>query len=158
MKDSIAKLGLPLAVILATGCTTMGTGVGSTASGANPVNFTWKSSDTESGTMNAMLSDGKTYTGRFFQITSDTTADNLGPLWAGWGPGLRRGDWGYWDSGPEFVTHYTGRVVANLAGTKGEHMRCTFQLVHPSTGMEGGGSGQCQMPDHKTIDATFPSA
>jgi hypothetical protein len=47
------KLGLPLLVVLATGCTTMGTGFGSTASGSNPVNFSWKSSDTVSGSMNA---------------------------------------------------------------------------------------------------------
>ena len=35
------------------------------------------------------------------------------------------------------------------------HMRCKFQLVHPSDGMAGG-SGQCQLPDGKTIDASFP--
>jgi hypothetical protein len=158
MIHSTAKLGLPLLVVLATGCTTMGTGFGSTAAGTSPVNFAWKSSDAESGTMNATLSDGATYTGRFFQITSDTTVDDLGPLWTGWGPGFRRGGWGYWDAAPEFVTHYSGRVVANLVGPDGLHMRCTFQLVHPSSGMAGGGSGQCQSPIGKEIDATFPRA
>jgi hypothetical protein len=161
MKHSTAKLGLPLLVALAAGCTTMGTGFGSTASGAKPVNFSWKSSDGVSGSMNATLSDGKTYTGQFFQITSDTTVDNLGPLWAGWGGyGGRgwRGDWGYWNSGPEFVTRYSGRVVANLATPDGEHMRCKFQLVHPQDGMAGGGTGQCQLPKGNTIDATFPKA
>jgi hypothetical protein len=71
---------------------------------------------------------------------------------------LRGGGFGYWDAGPEFVTQYTGRVVANLGTASGEHMRCKFQLVHPSDGMAGGGRGQCQMPDGKTIDATFPTA
>jgi hypothetical protein len=158
MIRSIAKLGLPLAVVLATGCTTMGTGTGSTATGGNPVNFTWKSSDGTSGTMNAVTSDGKTYTGRFFQITSDTTVDNLGPLWEGWGPGFRRGGWGYWDAGPEFVTHYSGKVVANLTSPDGQHVRCNFQLIQPSSGMAGGGSGQCQLPNQKTIDADFPKS
>jgi hypothetical protein len=37
-------------------------------------------------------------------------------------------------------------------------MRCKFQLAHPSDGMAGGGSGQCQMPGGETIDATFPAA
>jgi hypothetical protein len=161
MKHLTAKLGLPLLVALAAGCTTMGTGFGSTATGTNPVNFSWKSSDGVSGSMNASLSDGKTYTGQFFQITSDTTVDDLGPLWAGWGYGGRGrwgGDWGFWDPGPEFVTHYSGRVVANLATPDGQHMRCKFQLVHPSDGMAGGGTGQCQLPKGNTIDATFPKA
>ena len=160
--STIIKLGLPLLVALAAGCTTMGTGVGSTASGANPVNFSWKSSDDSvSGTMNAMLSDGKTYSGQFFQITKDTTVDSVGPLWYGWHSRWDgRGIWGGWDAvpSPDFITHYSGRVVANLGAPSGEHMRCQFQLAHPSDGMSGGGSGQCQMPDGKTIDATFPTA
>src|SRR5882757_19387 len=100
MKHSTLKLGLPLLVALAAGCTTMGTGFGSTPTGTNPVNFSWKSSDSVSGSMNATLADGKTFTGQFFQITSDTTVDNLGPLWAGWGGyGRGRGWGGDWDSG-----------------------------------------------------------
>ena len=152
------KLGLPLLLALAAGCTTMGTGFGSTAAGTNPVNFSWKSSDGVSGTMNATVSDGTTYAGQYFQITTNTTADNLGSLWDGWGPGFRRGRWAYWDAGPEFTTHYTGRVVANLVAPSAKHMRCTFQLVHPSDGMAGGGAGECQTPSGKTIDATFPHA
>jgi len=70
------------------------------------------------------------------------------------------GGWENWGAAPStsFVTHYSGRVVANLGAPSGEHMRCKFQLAHPSEGMAGGGRGQCQMPDGKTIDATFPSA
>src|SRR6266852_4256280 len=112
--------------------------------------------------MNASLSDDKSFTWQFCQITSESTVDNLGDLWGGRGgyvgPGRWRGDWGFWDAGPEFVTHYSGRVVANLAAADGQHMRCNFQLVHPSDGMAGGGRGQCQLPKGKTIDATFPKA
>jgi hypothetical protein len=160
MTHRTLKLGLWLLLALAAGCTTMGTGFGSTASGADPVTFNWKSSDAVSGTMSATLAGGETYSGQFFEITKDTRVDNLGPLWAGWGPGWRGGfgDFGYWDAGPSFVTHYSGKVVANLGTPSGAHMRCNFQLTHPSEGMAGGGSGQCQMPDGKTIDATFPTA
>jgi len=84
MTPSIVKLGLPLLVTLAAGCTTMGTGTGSDALGADPVSFSWKSSDSVSGTMDATLSDGKTYSGQFFQITKQTTVDSVGPLWSGW--------------------------------------------------------------------------
>jgi hypothetical protein len=156
MRHLIVKLGLPVVVALAAGCTTMGTGFGSTATGANPVNFSWKSSDSVSGTMSATLADGKTFSGQFFEITKDTTVDNLRPLWTGWRGGF--GGFDYWDAGPTFVTHYSGRVVANLGTPSGEHMRCKFQLAHPSEGMGGGGRGQCQLPDGKTIDATFPTA
>lgn len=45
MTHSTVKLRLPLLVALAAGCTTMGTGYGSTASGSNPVDFSWKISD-----------------------------------------------------------------------------------------------------------------
>jgi hypothetical protein len=153
------KRALPSFLACAAGCTTMGTGVGSSATGATTVNFSWKSEDSISGTMNAVLAGGKSYTGPFFEITTDTAVDSLGPLWSGWGPGLRRrGYWNDWAGGPEFVTHYSGQVVANLGAPNGEHMRCKFHLVHPSNGMAGGGQGQCQMPDGKTIDATFPVA
>lgn len=160
MKHSIVKLGLPLLAILTAGCATMGTGSGSTPAGADPVNFSWNSSgDSASGTIDATLSDGTTYSGQFFQITRETTVDGLGPLWVGWGRRFGRfGGWNDWDAGPSFITHYTGRVVANLGTPGGEHMRCRFQLARPRDGMAGGGRGQCQMPDGNTIDATFPTA
>jgi hypothetical protein len=109
--------------------------------------------------MSATLPDGETYSGQFFEITKDTTVDNLWPLWTGWRPGWGVGAFDYWDAGPSFVTHYSGRVVANL-GTPGggAHMRCRFELAQPSEGMADGGRGQCQMPDGKTIDAAFPTA
>ena len=112
--------------------------------------------------MTATLADGKIYSGQFFQITTKTLRSiALAPLWDGWG-GRRGwggwGGWGYWgaDPSPDFITHYSGRVVANLAAPSGAHLRCRFQLVRPSEGMVGGGSGQCQLPDGTTIDATFP--
>ena len=150
-----ALLALLAAVVA--DCTTTGTGVGSTASGGSPTTFSWKSSDGVSGTMTATMSGGQTFSGQYFQITKETTVDSIGPLWTGWGGWGSRG-WGYWgvDPSPDFITHYTGRVVANLSDPSGAHMRCQFQLVHPSDGMNGGGLGQCQLPDGTSIDANFP--
>jgi hypothetical protein len=158
MRNQNLKVLLPLLVALSAGCTTMGTGFGSTPLGASPTTFSWKSSDGNSGTMNATFSDGTVYSGEYFQVTRDTTVDSVAPLWEGW-----HGAWGgadYWDAGPtpDFITHYTGRVVANLATSDAMHMRCEFELVRPSDGMAGGGSGECQLPDGKTIDASFPTA
>jgi hypothetical protein len=161
MRHQLWKPALALVAALAAGCTTMGTGYGSTVAGASPVSFSWQSSDSIAGTMNAKLPDGKAYSGQYFQITSDTTVDNVGPLWSGWHPGWGgRGGWDYWNAAPtpDFIKHYTGRVVANLGAPSGEHMRCQFQLARPAAGMAGGGRGKCQMPDGSIIDATFPIA
>jgi hypothetical protein len=152
-----AILPLMLAAIGATGCATMGSGTGATPSGADPVSFNWKSDTvSNSGTMTAASSDGTTYTGQYFQITRDTRVETLGPLWVGWH--RRWGGWNDWGADTGFITKYTGRVVANLSAAGGVHMRCNFQLADPTSGMSGGGTGQCQMPDGKTIDATFPKA
>jgi hypothetical protein len=107
--------------------------------------------------MMAMLSNGQTYQGRFFQVTQETTVDDLSPLWVGWDG--RRGwrGWGAWGPDQATLTTYSGRVLANLDGPAG-HMRCTFRLVRPSEGMSGGGQGRCQLPDGAMIDASFPSA
>jgi hypothetical protein len=134
MTRSIFELGLPLLIALAAGCTTMGVGNGATSSGADPATFGWKSPDGLSGTLSATLSGGKTYSGQFFPLE---------PLWM-----ARRG-------------HVTGtdwddQLVANLDAPNGAHMRCKFQLARPFDGMAGGGRGQCQMPDGKTIEVSFP--
>lgn len=155
MRRSNIQTLLTLLAVVACGCTTMGTGSGSTPSGGHTTVFKWKSSDGISGTITATLSGGQTYSGQYFQITKDTTVDSIGPLWySGWS------GWDYWGvyPSPDFITHYTGRVVAQLAAPNGTHMRCQFRLVHPADGMNGGGIGQCQLPDGTTIDANFPTA
>ena len=143
-------------VLTLAACTTMGTGVGSTPRGDLRAVISWKSMSDRDGVMTAMLSNGETYSGMFFQITSETRLDTLDPLWVGWARPWS--DWAY--LGPEpvtgFVTHYSGRVVANLEGPNGTHMRCDFSLSRPASGMAGGGVGTCQLPNGRTIDATFP--
>lgn len=88
--------------------------------------------------------------------TRNSTVESLGPLWYPWRPGW--GGWGYWGAEPdeEFVTHYTGHVLANLAGPNGKGMRCQFQLLRADEGMKGGGEGQCQLSSGQNIKADFP--
>jgi hypothetical protein len=60
-----------------------------------------------------------------------------------------------WGPDEETITHYTGQVLANLQGPGG-FMRCHFTLMSPSSGMAGGGIGQCQLPSGTIIHAQFP--
>jgi hypothetical protein len=149
-----------LLIVVAVGCKSAGSGMGESDSGDVQAHFTWQQSDPVSGTLSATVSkqngSEETYEGNFYQITSNTQIDTLGPLWHPWYPGWA--GWAYWDSAPEraFVTHYTGHVLANLAGPDGKRMRCEFQLLRASEGMKGGGEGRCQLPSGKTIKADFP--
>ena len=149
------------------GCntTTMGTGTASSPTGTLSAAINWNAgANASDGTMTARLTDGRTFTGPFFQITQETRSDSVAPLWVGWGGGSRRwsrwgGGWDSWGPGPQnwqtFSTQYTGRVVANLAAGDGTHMRCRFDLAQPTRGMRGGGQGLCQLPDGHVIDAVF---
>ncbi len=155
---ALALLGLGLAA-----CTTTGTGGGQVAGPGGqsaPVAFSWISQDGGmSGSMTATLA-GTSYQGRFFQITQQTRAEVLMPLWSHW----RRGwyDWPYWGDpmtsvypATQFITRYSGKVVATLAAGADQNMRCRFHLVAPARGMSGGGEGECQMSDGRTVRADF---
>jgi hypothetical protein len=62
--------------LLSAGCTTMGTGYGTTAAGT-PVHFHWQSSDDVSGTLYATLADGSVYTGRVGANLADPEGNHL---------------------------------------------------------------------------------
>jgi hypothetical protein len=72
--------------------------------------------------MKGTLLDGTNYSGRYFQITPDNTrADSTAPRFGGWYTG--------WDEtnrnvgpSPDYLAHYTDRVIANLASSNGAHM------------------------------------
>ncbi|MGB8327289.1 MAG: hypothetical protein WCE48_06890, partial [Steroidobacteraceae bacterium] len=138
MKTTTVRSGaiLLLAIAAAAGCKTTGAGYGTVRNGDQTrVTFEWHSSDDVSGKMSATFPDGRSFTGEYFQITSDMRVDRLAPLWGGWSPGWR--GWRQWtaEPGPDFVKYYSGRVLANLSAVDGEHMRCRFRLVHPASGM-----------------------
>ena len=139
------------------GCTTLGTGSGSTRANGAPVAFSWISKDGgTTGMMTATLPDGAAYNGPFVQITSATRVDMLDPMWYGWSPGWP--GWRYW-GGPfpvtAFATRYSGKVVANLQGPGNMRMRCRFHLNSSQEGMTGGGQGECQFGNGNVIDAVF---
>lgn len=146
--------------ILASGalgaCATHGVGEGySTAAPGLTAAFTWTSSDGVRGDMTAVLNSGERYEGRFFQITRETRLDDIEPLWSGWERRTRWSGWpdrGAWSS---IATSYSGKVLANLKSASGEHMRCRFALSRPSSGMSGGGFGQCQRTDGAVVYAEF---
>lgn len=116
----------------------------------------WESRDSVSGSLRVALQDGRVFSGTYFQITRESRIDRLDPLWAGWHPAWR--GWPHWyrEPGPEFVRHYTGRVLANLKAENDEYMRCRIRLVHPRSGLSGGGEGTCQLPDGGVLDVTIP--
>ncbi len=152
-----------LALMVLAGCTTTGMGRGEmTDKGkpTEPVLFSWKSTDGGlSGSMVATLPDA-TYTGKFFQITRQTQRETLAPLWNGWNAGWY--DWPYWSQpypatydATQFITYYSGKVVANLETNGGQRMRCRFHLANPTSGMADGGQGECQLSGGRIINATF---
>ncbi|MFZ2391545.1 MAG: hypothetical protein WBI05_10430 [Rhodoferax sp.] len=165
MKTTGTLAGVLLFNLALVACTTTGTGGGQLAGGgtqAAPVAFSWTSKDGGlSGTMTAVLPD-VSYQGEFFQITRQTRTEVLAPLWVHWNHGWY--DWPYW-GGPasppypvtQFITHYSGKVVATLAAPGEQRMRCRFHLMVPARGMSGGGEGQCQLSDGRLVRAVFPA-
>jgi len=153
-------VGAILCATVVVGCKTRGGGEGRTPEGDVRVTFEWEQSNPTSGQLRASLAkpDGtlEIYRGPFFQITRESRVESLSPLWAGWYPGWV--GWSYWGPVPEsaFITHYSGRVVANLEGPDNQRMRCEFRLLRASAGMKGGGEGRCQLASGETIRAEFP--
>ena len=155
--SSTLVLALGIALV---SCKSTGEGMGESHSGDIKATFTWEQSAPTSGTLRATVtkpgSAPEAYEGKFYQITRDTRIDTIADVWSSWYPGWHA--WAFWGPEPEesFVAHYTGHVVANLAGPDGQRMRCQFQLLRSGEGMKGGGQGQCQLPSGQTIDAEFP--
>jgi hypothetical protein len=155
-RASAMAMGL-LAILIS--CKSTGVGEGASDSGDVRAQFTWQQTEPSSGTLTATLTEPsgltETYQGKFYQITSNSEIETLGPLWHPWHPGW--GGWAYWDPEPAqaLVTHYTGHVLANLAGPAGKRIRCQFQLIRADEGMKGGGQGRCQLASGKTISAYF---
>ena len=151
---------LAFSLLIMVGCKSTGSGTGASNTGDVQAHFTWQQSEATSGTLTAIVSypggSQETYAGKFYQITRNSTVESMGPLWYPWHPGW--GGWAHWGVEPdeEFVTHYTGHVLANLTGPGGKGMRCQFQLLRADEGMKGGGEGQCQLSSGQNIRADFP--
>jgi hypothetical protein len=131
------------------------------------VSFSWESPQggAHSGTIQATLPDGEVFSGQFTEITSTTTVATLDGFYRSWygGPWARYdwtwgGDWPYYGAANEYITFYTGRVMAILEGDRGTSMRCNFNLDDPSRGMKGGGHGECQVSNGDRITAVFAAS
>ena len=154
-RSRAALPALVMAGFALSGCTSVGTGTGSVSPGGAPVAFSWKSTDGGiTGAMLATLENGQTFSGPFLQITQQARSEDFGPMWNGWAPYWNDWPGSYW--GPDFATLYSGRVIANLQSANGR-MRCRFRLNTPVDGMSGGGQGQCQLDNGRSVDAVFPS-
>ena len=158
-----------LLVVVALGCMrSSGGGLGEleevrgAASGADlpvgQVRFSWQSgSVADEGTIRATLPDGLAFEGTYLQVTDTEWQSNYGPYWRAW----TDTDWGTpnpWYVGPQysFVTHYSGKVMAQLSGTDGTRMRCVITLHNPPRGLAGGGDGDCQLStDENILDAVI---
>lgn len=161
----LAALALGASLLLGA-CASSGTGTGELVRNGKPqtIAFTWNSSDGGiTGTLTTSLS-GAAYSGRFVQITRQTQSDVMAPMWGGWSPGWP--DWPYWGYGAgyggavgfdaaQFTTVYSGKVIANLSAPTGGMMRCRLHMLQPMQGMAGGGTGECQVMNGPTIQATF---
>ena len=153
---SVALPALLCAAIALSACTSLGTGSGEVSPGGAPVTFSWKSTDGgTTGTMSATLAGRQTFSGPYLEVTRQVRNEDFGPMWDGWSYGWN--DWYGWGPFPEpmFVTEYTGRVMANLQAADGQRMRCRFQLNTPLDGMTGGGQGECQLDNGRSVNATF---
>lgn len=122
---------------------------GSQSEGA--VTFVWNSgADPSQGAIEATLPNGTEFHGNYLQVTNTASVDAYGPYYSTWvDPG-----WGApWYAGPAdgFVTEYSGRAIAHLSADDGTKMRCKFTLRDPASGMVGGGEGDCQLSNNKTV-------
>lgn len=151
--------------LVSAACTTEGVAIGEAESPAGEregqVTLVWKSdfANPIGGTISGMLPDGTFYSGRYFEVTQTAEAEYYADAWVGW-PSPYWSDWGYggyygdyYGGGwPTFVTLYSGRVIANLVSTDGqERLRCRFILAEPTEGLAGGGTGECQASDGRTL-------
>jgi hypothetical protein len=155
----VALSTLLCAGIALSACTSMGTGVGSVSPGGEPVAFAWKSTNGgTTGTMTATLDGRQTFTGPYAQITKEVQNPDAGPMNAPYPFGSA--EWDGWEAfeNPAFVTEYLNRVVAHLQSADGHRMRCRFNLNTPLEGMPGGGRGECQLDNGRSIDAVFSKA
>jgi hypothetical protein len=151
-------------LLLSFGCTSSGVGTGTLVEPSGEqkrVLFNWESNggDWTEGEIATRLPDGKTYRGRYLQVTQTVRADTLAPLWDGWGAYWPSWEvpWGgyyapYGGTYSTFTRIYGGRVVATLESPDGERMRCRFSLADPEEGLAGGAQGDCQLEEGGEIE------
>src|SRR5262249_29654065 len=105
----------------------------------------------------ATLDNGRSYRGKFYQITGATSISSLNPLWEGYEPWWM--DWGgdgYAYGGPDYVAHYTGRVLAILTDGKEDRMPCRLLLADAAAEMGCGCRGHSRLLIGSVFGADLP--
>ncbi len=148
-KKGVELLLLLLLAATAASCTTMGTGIGYTPSGASPTAFSWRSSDAHSGTMQATLSDGTNYRGKYYQITRDKKFDST-TLFDGWYTGWDETDWGVGPS-PDFVAYYTDASSRILPHRAARARDANFSSRILPTGCVAEAAASVNCPEEKRL-------
>ena len=101
---------LAFSLLIMVGCKSTGSGTGASNTGDVHAQFTWQQSEATSGTLTAIVSypggSQETYSGKFYQITRNSTVESLGPLWSPWHPG-----WGGWVAGAPNPTRNLSRTI-----------------------------------------------
>lgn len=128
------------------------------------VAFRWRSdTGSLSGEIETTMPGGEAFRGRFHEITRTTQVGELNDFYSTWygdpwvGPTWAWGDmWPYYGTIEEYLTSYTGKVVATLTSPSGTRMRCRFTLDDPDRGLKGGGAGECQLSNGERITADIP--
>jgi hypothetical protein len=163
---AIRVIGLALLLGSLSGCTSTGPISGQLVlpgQAAQRVTLTYVTNRfDEGGQITGTMPSGESFSGHFVQVTPTSTVDSVGPVWSSWSSPIWN-DWGPFDEtriggsvdAATFRTNYSGKVVATLSGDRGTVMRCRFELVNPSGGMENGGTGECQLSTGGKLDAQF---
>lgn len=123
-----------------------------------PLRFDWQRQGERIGSVRTVAKDGKIFTGRYYEITRKTRLSEIHDLRFFWGIYARGRDlpaWGNWNDGIELMMRYDGKVLAILRGPSTK-MRCSFTLIRPSLGIDGGGNGWCQISGGGSVPAMLP--
>ncbi|MGH8128364.1 MAG: hypothetical protein ACRETC_08360 [Gammaproteobacteria bacterium] len=131
---------LAVCVLALAGCATNGVMQGRTAGQAVQLHY-HHSFWNQNGVLDVVMPNGESFSGKFVIGTSSSTGLALGT----------KSD----NTAVVSTSGNTSRAAAVLMGNKGDSMHCTFQLAHPSDGIEGGGVGHCKLSTGQVIDATF---
>ena len=143
MKNTIL---ITLVLILTSGCTSTGTIQGVSQGNSVQLDYEQDFLDND-GNLRINMPDDELYIGKFVQLSSSTSGNEF----------VIGGYKSYLDDA--WILKDSNRVSsetrAQLLGNRGNTMECKFQLSDPSSGIDGGGIGNCQTSNGQKIAVAF---
>ena len=109
---------------------------------AKRIELTYTNSRLGKGSLQTMLPDGERFEGKIDKIGSADDKSNTSA------PESEPSDF-------EEVRIFEGNAEATLSGSKGNIMKCRFNLADSIIGLSSGGFGLCQVSDGRVIDVFF---